>query len=113
MTRYLISFPEGAMTFPDEDLPDVAEESHAVVREAKAAGVWVFGAGLFDHDEASTVATDGTVSSGPYPGTTSYIGGFSIIDVPSREDAEAWAAKIAVACRCSQEVRELMYDPES
>lgn len=113
MTRYLISFPEGAMTFPDEDLPDVAEASHRVVREAKAAGVWVFGGGLLDHDEASTVAADGTVSDGAYPGTTSYIGGFSIIDVPSREGAEAWAAKIAVACRCSQEVRELMDDPES
>ncbi len=34
--RYLISFPEGAMTFPDEDLPAVAEAAHAVVREAKA-----------------------------------------------------------------------------
>jgi hypothetical protein len=24
-----------------------------------------------------------------------------------------WAAKIAVACRCAQEVREIGYDPES
>ena len=113
MTRYLISFPEGAMTFPDEDLPDVAASSHAVVREAKAAGVWVFGGGLLDHEEATTVDTDGTVSDGPYPGTTSYVGGFSIVDVPSRDEAVAWAARIAVACRCAQEVRELMDDPES
>jgi hypothetical protein len=35
------------------------------------------------------------------------IGGFSIIDVPSREEALAWAGKIAVACRCDQEVREI------
>ena len=59
MSRYLISFPEGAMTFPDEDLPDVAAASHAVVREAKAAGVWVFGGGLLDHNEATTVASAG------------------------------------------------------
>ena len=26
MTRYLISFDDGAMTFPEEDLPDVAEQ---------------------------------------------------------------------------------------
>jgi hypothetical protein len=32
-------------------------------------------------------------------------------DVPSRAEALAWAAKIAVACRCAQEVRELMPDP--
>lgn len=31
MTRYLISFDDGAMTFPAEDLPDVAKAAHAVV----------------------------------------------------------------------------------
>ncbi len=33
-------------------------------------------------------------------------------DVPSREEALRWAAKIAVACRCAQEVREIGADPE-
>jgi hypothetical protein len=33
--------------------------------------------------------------------------------VPSRNEALKWAAKIAAACRCAQEVREIMYDPES
>lgn len=36
-----------------------------------------------------------------------------IIDVPTREEALAWAAKIAAACRCAQEVREIMFDPLS
>jgi hypothetical protein len=35
----------------------------------------------------------------------------TIIDVPSREEALQWAAKIAVACRCAQEVREFGPDP--
>jgi len=35
MTKFLISFGDGATTFPDEDLPDVAAAAHAVVREAK------------------------------------------------------------------------------
>jgi hypothetical protein len=35
----------------------------------------------------------------------------SIVDVPSRGEALEWAAKIAVACRCAQEVREFMPDP--
>ena len=112
MTRYLISFDDGAMTFPDEDLPDVAEAAHAVVREAKAAGVWVFGCGV-ERQRASVVATDGTVADGPYPETKAVIGGFSIVDVPSREEALEWAAKIASACRCAQEVREIMPDPEA
>lgn len=112
MTRYLISFDDGAMTFPEEDLPAVAEASHAVVREAKAAGVWVFGGGL-QRQRASVVATDGTVSDGPFPETKAVVGGFSVIDVPSREEALRWAARIAEGCRCAQEVREIMDDPES
>ena len=112
MTRYLISFDDGTMTIPEEDLPDVAEAAHRVVREAKDAGVWVFGGGV-ERQRASVVATDGMVTDGPYPETKAVIGGFSIVDVPSREEALTWAAKIAVACRCAQEVREIMPDPDA
>jgi hypothetical protein len=113
MMRYLISFDDGAMShIPTEDLDVVGEAAHQVVREAKDAGVWIFGGGLLSQ-RASIVATDGTVADGPYPETKAVIGGFSIIEVPSREEALAWAARIAVACRCAQEVREIMYDPES
>jgi len=111
MTRYLISFDDGAMTFQEEELPDVADAAHAVAQEAKDTGVWVLGAGLHSHDEVSVVATDGTVTDGPYPVSKAYIGGFAIVDVPSRDEALEWAAKIAVACRCAQEVREFVPDP--
>ena len=47
MPRFLISFDDGSMDhIPDGDWPEVGEASHAVVREAKAAGVWIFGGGL-------------------------------------------------------------------
>ncbi|MET7967585.1 YciI family protein [Micromonospora sp. NPDC005305] len=112
MTRYLISFNDGAMDhIPGEEMPDVAKASHAVVQEAVNAGVWVFGAGL-ERQQASVVATDGMVTDGPYPETKEVIGGFAVVDVASREEALAWAAKIAVTCRCAQEVRELMPDAE-
>ena len=109
MTRYVISFDDGAMTFPTEDLPAVAGAAHAVTRDAQDAGVWVFGGGLLPHEEVSVVATDGTVTDGPE--SKAYMGGLTIIDVPSRDEALEWAAKIAVACRCAQEVREVMADP--
>jgi hypothetical protein len=113
MTQYLISFNDGAMDhIPDGDWTDVGKASHAVVQEAVNAGVWVFGAGL-ERQRASIVATDGMVTDGPYPETKEVIGGFSVVDVASREEALAWAAKIAVGCRCAQEVRELMPDPET
>jgi hypothetical protein len=112
MTRYLISFDDGAMdNIPDEDFPAVGKAAHAVMQEAVNAAVWVFGAGL-ESQRASIVATDGTVTDGPYPETKEVIGGFAVVDVPTREEALAWAAKIAVACRCAQEVREVLPDPE-
>jgi hypothetical protein len=112
MKRFLISFDDGTMIIPEDELPEVGEAARQVVREAKAAGVWIFGGGLFSQ-RASIVATDGTVSDGPFPETKAVVGGFSIIEVPSREEALMWAGKIAAACRCAQEVRELGYDPES
>jgi hypothetical protein len=90
----------------------VGKASHAVVQEAVNAGVWVYGGGL-ERQRASVVATDGMVTDGPYPETKEVIGGFSVVDVATREEALAWAAKIAAACRCAQEVRELMPDPET
>ena len=108
MPRYLISFGAHAMDhIPGEDMAAVTDASLAVVQEAIDAGVWVFGAGLASQ-KASIVATDGTVTDGPYPEA---IGGFCVVDVCSREEALAWAAKVAVACRCAQDVRELMPDP--
>lgn len=112
MPRYLISFDDGAMAhIPDADFPDVARAAHEVAQEAVNAGVWVFGAGL-ESQMASVVSTDGTVTDGPYPETKEVVGGFCIVDVPSREEALAWAARTAAACRCAQEVRELLPDPE-
>lgn len=108
MTRYLISFDASAMGhIAQEDMPAVDQAAHEVVREAMSAGVWVFGGGLEDQ-RASMVATDGTVTDGRYPDA---IGGFWVVDVPSREEALTWAAKTARACRCAQEVRGFLPDP--
>jgi hypothetical protein len=46
MRWYLISFDDGAMTFPEEELPDVAKAAHEVVQKATHTGVWVLGGGL-------------------------------------------------------------------
>jgi hypothetical protein len=109
MTRYLISFDANAMDhIPDEDMPAVAKAAHAVVKEALNAGAYLLAGGLV-HQRASIVAPDGSVTDGPYPEA---IGGVTVVEVPSREEALEWAAKIAAACRCAQEVREFGPDPE-
>ena len=109
MTQYLISFGAHAMDhIPGEDAPAVARAAHAMVQEAINAGVYVSAGGL-ENQPACIVATDGAVTDGPYPQA---IGGFTLVEVPSREEALGWAARIAVACRCAQEVREIGADPE-
>ena len=107
MAQYLISFPSGAMDhITAEEMPSVGQAAHAVVREAMDAGVLVFGGGLAVDVEPVMVAGDGTITAGTYPQTKDLDGGFTILDAPSREAALEWAAKIAAACRCAQEVRE-------
>jgi len=66
MTKYLISFPSAAMVVPDEDLKAVSDAAHAVVQEAKDAGVWVFGGGIDESIPPVMVDGDGdgTVTEG-------------------------------------------------
>lgn len=112
MTKYLISFPSEAMVVAAEDMPAVVADSHAVIEEAKAAGVYVFGGGINEQVDAVLVSGDGSVSREPYPGRH-LNGGFAVLEVPTREEAVEWARKIAAACRCAQELREFMYNPAS
>lgn len=112
MPRYIISFNDDDMKFPMEELPQVAEESHVVVREAKAAGVWIFGGGFFE-DKPVVVTEDGLVTTGPLAPSDVRLGGFSVLDCENEQEAYQWAAKIAKSCRCPQEVREMIYDPEA
>jgi len=114
MTKYLISFPSSAMDhISPEEFEAVADAAHAVVREAKMAGVWVFGGGINEKVSPLMVAGDGSTSHETYPQTKVFDGGFSVLEVPSREEAIEWARKIAVSCRCKQELREFQFDPES
>ena len=112
MKRYLVLFPSGAMDHvPEEEMPAVGEAAHAVAQEAMDAGVWVFGGGLAENVDPVMVAADGTVTAGAYPQTGGVNGGFTVLELPSREAALHWAARFAAACRCAQEIREFMPDP--
>lgn len=110
MTKYVISFPSGVMEVPDGEWQQVVEESHQVIRDIKAAGAYVFGGGINEDVPPVAVAADGAVSAPIYP---PFDGGFTIIEVPTRDEALHWAQRIAAACRCPQELREFMYDEES
>lgn len=113
MTKYLISFPSSAMVIPEGEFQAVADAAHAVVREAKAAGVWVFGGGINEAIAPVKVSATGAITEGTYPQTRQIEGGYTVLELPSYEDAVAWAARIAAACRCEQELRAFQFDPES
>ena len=112
LKRFIISFNDGDMQVADHEWQQVADESHAVVREAKAAGVWIFGGGFFE-DKPVVVTEDGAVTDGPIKASDVRLGGFSVIEVETAQEAYFWAAKIAKGCRGPQEVREFIFDEES
>ncbi|HRN28189.1 MAG TPA: YciI family protein [Terrimesophilobacter sp.] len=111
--KYLISFPAEAMQLSPEEFEAAGRDSRAVILEAKAAGVYVFGGGIDEAVPPVMVGADGTVTEETYPQTRTLNGGFTVLELPSRDEAIEWARKIAASCRCSQELRVFMFDPIS
>ncbi|MGY4514972.1 YciI family protein [Lysobacter sp. HA18] len=113
MSKYLISFPAPAMIVPDGEWDDVVRDSHAVIEQAKVAGVYLFGGGIDEGVPVALVSADGTTVDNGYPDGPKLNGGFTILELPSRDAAIEWAARLAKACRCAQELRVFHYDPAS
>ena len=113
MAKYLISFPSAAMKLSDSELEAAGRDCHAVIREAKAAGVCVFGGGIDETVPPILVSANGSTAEGSYPWAPLLNGGFTVLELPSTEEAITWAARIAKACRCDQELRVFGFDPES
>ncbi|GIK37909.1 MAG: hypothetical protein BroJett011_17420 [Chloroflexota bacterium] len=68
MAKYLISFPSAAMVVPDGEWEAVSRDAHAVIDEAKAAGVYVFGGGIDENVPPALVSADGAVAEGAIRG---------------------------------------------
>lgn len=113
MAKYLISFPSGAMVVPESEMGVVGRDAHDVIEEAKAAGVYVFAGGIDEHAPPVLVSADSAVTKGGYPWAPALNGGFTVLELPSRDEAIAWATRIAKACRCDQELRVFGGDPQS
>lgn len=111
MPRYMISFNDGDMQVADDEWEQVAAAAHSVMREAMDAGAWIVGGGFLGFNP-HVVAADGSVTSGPLAASPVHIGGFTVVEVADEDEADHWAARIALACRCPQEVRRIMDDPE-
>ena len=109
MKQYLLSIyqPDGEPP-PPEVLEPIMRDVHAVQREMKAAGVWVFTAGLHAADVSTVVRVqDGQplITDGPFAEGKEHIGGFTIIEAPDLDAALAWGRKLAQATTLPIEVR--------
>jgi len=113
MAKYLISFPSNAMTVSGSELELAGRDAHAVIEEAKAAGVYIFAGGIDESVPPMLISANGSVAMGGYPWAPKLDGGFTILELPSHDEAVTWAARIANACRCDQELRIFMIDSQS
>jgi hypothetical protein len=111
MNQYLLSIyqPDGAPP-PPAVLQPIMKEVDAVRQEMKAAGAWVFAAGLHPPSTATVVRVqDGQLltTDGPFAEGKEHIGGFSIIRAADLDAALEWGAKLARATTLPIEVRPL------
>ncbi len=91
---------------PPEAMPQYVQ----LGEELKARGQWVLGARLNPSKEAKTLRA-GHVTDGPFAEAREQLGGFYLVDVATREEAEAIAARIPAARWGAIEVRPLLQMP--
>ena len=101
MKQYLLNIyqPDGVVP-PPELLEPVMRKMHALVQEAKDAGVWVFNGGLHQASTATVVRIqkgEAIVTDGPYVEGKEHVGGCLIIKAPDLDAALEWARKISRA----------------
>lgn len=77
-----------------------------VVAQMRDAGILIFAGGLVEEIELAFGADEFGQVSGPITNGGEYIGGLTIIDVASDEEAKVWGAKIGQACGWPQEIRK-------
>src|SRR6478672_7395472 len=99
MNQYLLSicYPAGSTQPAPEALQVIMQNVGAVGQEMKAAGVWVFAAGLHDPDTATVVRVkNGEVltTDGPFIDSKEHIGGICVIKAADLDAALAWGAKL-------------------
>ena len=116
MKQYLLAVQHdyAAPMPPDDQIPAAFGEVDRVDAELRRADAWVFAGGLASPESATVVrvaAGNTTVTDGPFAETKEQLGGFWVIRCADLDQALAWAAKCARACREPIEVRPFDDEP--
>ena len=112
MARYLLGViqPTGGSIEPDA-LARIVEDLDALNDEMKAAGAWVFHAGLHEPSTATVLRPQGEdvlMTDGPFAEGKEHLGGFTVVDSPDLDAALQWGAKLARATTLPIEVRPVI-----
>ena len=99
MTQYLLSIyqPDGPAPEP-EVLEPILRELDALNEEIRAAGAWVFAAGLQPPETATVLQAKGDdllVTDGPFTEGKEHLGGFTVIQVETEDEALEWSRRLA------------------
>ena len=112
MPQYLLSIQQPAGDRPaPEVLEPIMREVAAVNDEIRAAGAWVFAAGLFPPETATVLRPTGDemlVTDGPYIEAKEHVGGFNVVEAPDLDAALEWGRKLARATTLPVEVRPVV-----
>ena len=76
--------------------PELEAEMEKLIEDGKRAGVMIVTGGLAPSATTTRVTNSGgrvVVTDGPFSEAKEIIGGFAIIDVPTRADAVAWTER--------------------
>jgi hypothetical protein len=114
--QYLLSVyqPDGDPP-PPEVLDRMMADVLAWESELKAAGSWVFTAGLHPASTATVVRLregEMLITDGPFAEGKEHIGGFTIIRAPDLDSALDWGRKLTRATTLPIEVRPLRDEAE-
>lgn len=106
MPKYIIYFNQQWVgDHPAEWFIPRGPLSRAVVDEMREAGVLVFAGGLVEEIEEAFSSDDQGQIGKPISIDREFIGGLTIIDVATENDAKMWGAKVGKACGWPQEIR--------
>jgi hypothetical protein len=107
MANYIIYFNQQWVgDHPDEWFDSRGPLARAVVGEMKEAGVLLFAGGLEEEIELAFGADDTGKIAGPITTSGEFLGGMTIINVDTDEEAKIWGAKVGRACGWPQEIRK-------
>ena len=114
MKQYLLSVyqPDGDPPAP-EVLEPIVRDLQALNEEMKAAGAWVFSAGLHGPSTATVLRPrDGEVlmTDGPFTDGKEHLGGFTIVQADDLDAALGWGRRLAAATTLPIEVRPFQED---